>query len=123
MIVLGGNAFYQWVIILMGWYVHNLFTCICHNDINNILFNLTICISKSKWQVCTYKEVFIMGMVEQIQNLSMPVQNNYNDKSLVEALDYYHHLVKNNIMKPRENQLAAYDRVITQIKFNVSSVK
>lgn len=64
-----------------------------------------------------------MGMVEQIQNLSMPVQNNYNDKSLVEALDYYHHLVKNNIMKPRENQLAAYDRVITQIKFNVSSVK
>ena len=39
-----------------------------------------------------------MGMVEQIQNLSMPVQNNYNDKSLVEALDYYHHLVKNNII-------------------------
>lgn len=60
-----------------------------------------------------------MGMVEQIQDLSMHIQNNYYDKPLVDALEYYHQLVENNIMQPRENQLVAGDRITTPIKFNV----
>lgn len=61
-----------------------------------------------------------MGIVEQIQDIKMPINNNYNDKQLVDALDYYHQLVNNNIMQPRENQLMSCDRIVTPIKFNVN---
>ncbi len=46
-----------------------------------------------------------MKMVDEIKDLNMFVDKKYNDPYLIEALDLYHYMVKNNIIKPRENQL------------------
>lgn len=64
-----------------------------------------------------------MGMAEQIQKLNMPLQNNYYNKELEDALNYYHTLIRNNIIKPRGNQLAVSNRVMTPIKINEMKIK
>ena len=46
-----------------------------------------------------------MSMADDIKKLSMTVDKNFYDSKLIEALNMYHSLIRENIIEPRENQL------------------
>lgn len=59
-----------------------------------------------------------MSIVDKIQSLHMEIDEEYYQSSLVEALEIYHSLVENNIIKPRGNQLNKSGLVPQIVHFN-----
>ena len=60
-----------------------------------------------------------MSIVTTIKNLDMKIDDKYKNESLNNALELYHKLVNNGIMKPRENQLNRSGTMPKVIRFNV----
>lgn len=59
-----------------------------------------------------------MNIVDKIQSLTMETDEKYNRNSLSEALEMYHSLINNNIIRPRENQLNKSGLIPQIVKFN-----
>ena len=60
-----------------------------------------------------------MSLVECIQGLDMEVDGKYFQKPLLEALDFYHDLIAEKIITPRENQLNHSGVMPGIVQFNV----
>ena len=62
----------------------------------------------------------MMSMVDEVQKLTMDVDEKYNGAYLTEALKEYHELIDEKIIKPRENQLNCSGEMPRIIQFNCS---
>lgn len=64
-----------------------------------------------------------MNIVDKIQSLTMETDEKYNRNSLSEALEMYHSLINNNIIRPRENQLNKSGLIPQIVKFNSHEIR
>lgn len=62
-----------------------------------------------------------MSIADSIQALDMKVDSKYFQKPLIEALDLYHNLIKENVISPRENQLNHSGVMPNIVQFNVQN--
>ena len=56
-----------------------------------------------------------MSIVEQIEKLSVVVEDNSNYSSLLKSLELYHQMVESGLLKPRNNQVQS---IYVPIEFN-----